>query len=313
MNESPKTSPSNWVSIVHHRISVFSGPFIAAFALLLTASSTLHAQGKYEVTTGFWIPILPSYEMASASGQTRDERLSDPVALGGQIGFQGLYHFQPTRTMLEFDLNFAYADGVTSDSVSQFGTTETVDGDIFHHSQYIGLRDRFDLTGWRLGILDIGCGFSHLSYDQNLTTRANPTSFMLDESIDNDYVGGEVRSSITQMIHNTPVTLDFNVGIFDLDGRTQSSLAHDYGTGVGILPVGVASPSFDTTAFTIDLGLRWQTSFCGLTTTPSIGFKYISDMATITHAEKLTTSGYTNIGARSEEAYFLSLNLEFLL
>jgi hypothetical protein len=136
---------------------------------------------------------------------------------------------------------------------------------------------------------------------------------MLDESINNDYLGGEVRSSITQMIHNCPVTLDFNVGIFDLDGRTQSSLAYDYGAGTGILPVGVASPNFDTTAFTIDLGMRWQTSFCGLTTTPSISFKYISDMVTITHPDQLTTSGYTNIGARSEEAYFVSLNLEFLL
>jgi hypothetical protein len=313
MNQGPNTSPSYWVSIVNHRISAFTGQSIAAFALLLTASPILHAQGSYEVTTGFWIPILPSYEQASASDQTRDERLSDPVALGGQIGFQGLYHFQPTRTMLEFDLNIAYADGVTSGSISQLGTTETVDGDIFHHSQYIGLRDRFDLTGWRLGILDIGCGFSHLRYDQNLTSRTSPASFMLDESINNDYLGGEVRSSITQMIHNCPVTLDFNVGIFDLDGRTQSSLAYDYGAGTGILPVGVASPNFDTTAFTIDLGMRWQTSFCGLTTTPSISFKYISDMVTITHPDQLTTSGYTNIGARSEEAYFVSLNLEFLL
>ncbi|MDB4807568.1 hypothetical protein OAH22_01800 [bacterium] len=298
---------------MNHRISAFTVPLVAAFVLLLAASPTLHAQGRYEVTTGFWIPILPSYELADALDQTRDQRLSEPAALGGQIGFQGIYHFQPTRTMLEFDLNFAYADGVTSDSTSKLATTETVDGDIFHHSQYIGLRDQFDLTGWRLGILDIGCGLSHLRYDQNLTTRTNPASFMVDESIDNDYLGGEIRSSITQMIHNRPITLDFNVGIFDLDGRTQSSLAFDYGSATGILPIGVASPSFDTTAFTIDLGVRWQTSICGLTTTPSVSFKYISDMATITHSEILSTSGYTNVGVRSEEAYFLSLNLEFLL
>lgn len=87
----------------------------------------------------------------------------------------------------------------------------------------------------------------------------------------------------------------------------------DSGATTGILPIGVASPSFDTTAFTIDLGVRWQTSICGLTTTPSISFKYISDMATIMHSETLSTRGYTNVGVRSEEAYFLSLDLEFLL
>ena len=286
---------------------------LTALALIVCGSSQVHAQGTYEVTTGFWIPMLPSYELGNQFEQPLDQRLSDPVALGGQIGFQGLYHFQPTRTMLEFDLNFAYADGVTSDSVSQLTSTESVDGDIFHHSQYIGLRDRFDLSEWRIGILDIGCGFSHLRYDQNLTTRTDPIGLMIEESIDNDYVGGEIRSSITRMIHHRAATIDLNIGSFDLDGRTRASLAQNSDPGTVVTPVGSASPSLDSTAVTMDLGIRWQTSICGLTASPGISFKYLSDMATIRHPEILSFINYDGVGVRSEEAYFLSLNLEILL
>ena len=65
--------------------------------------------------------------------------------------------------MLEFDLNLAYADRVTATSVSQLDSTESVEGDIFHHSQYIGLRDRFDMRGWGLGTLDLGLRFQPLA------------------------------------------------------------------------------------------------------------------------------------------------------
>jgi hypothetical protein len=301
------------VLVVLHRTSALFSSIIAALALIVTGSPTPHAHGSYEVTTGFWIPMLPSYELANAFEQPLDQRLSDPAALGGQIGFQGFHQFRPTRTMLEFDLNFAYADGVTSHSVSNLSSTESVDGDIYHHSQYIGLRDRFDLTEWRLGTLDIGCGFSHLMYDQNLTTRTNPIGFMITDLIDNDYIGGELRSSITQIINDRSVSLNFNVGLFDPDGRTQSSLAFVYGPSTGVLPSGVASPSLDSTAFTFDLGVSWQTSICGITANPEISFKYLSDMVTTTHPETLTVGTYDGFGVRSEEAYFLSLNLNIVL
>ena len=306
-------TPSMKEQLVRQSITIRILFLFLAIGVVVCRSEVAQGELRSEVTTGFWIPFLPSYELANGFEQPLDQRLSDPAALGGQIGFQCLYRFQPTRSILEFDLNFAYADGVTSDSVFQLTSTESVDGDIFHHSQYIGLRDRFDLTGRRIGILDIGCGFSHLRYDQNLTTRTDPIGFMINESIDNDYLGGEMRSSITRMIHNRAVTVDFNIGLFDLDGRTTSSLAFDDGSGTGVVPVDSASPSFDSTAFTMDLGIRCQTSIFGITASPGISFKYLSDMATITHPETLTTTNYDGVGVRSEEAYFLSLNLELLL
>jgi len=282
-------------------------------ALMVSGSDSANGQGHYEVTTGFWIPFLPSYELANAFETPLADRLDDPSGLGGQVGLQGIYRFAPTRTMFEFDLNYAYADRVTSISDSQLSSTESVDGDILHHSQYIGLRDRFDMKGWGLGILDLGCGFSHLRYDQDLTTRTEPVGYRLDESIDNDYMGGEVRSSMTWMIRNRPVTLDFNLGLFDLDGRMRSALGNDLGPGTGVVPVGEASPHVDKTAFTIDVGLKWWTSIHGVTAKSGVSLKYLSDMATITHPEVLTLVNYDGVGSRTESAYFLSWNLELLL
>ena len=164
-----------------------------------------------------------------------------------------------------------------------------------------------------LGILDLGCGFSHLRYDQNLTTKTDPIGVLLDESIDNDYMGGEIRSSMSYMIRNRPVTLDFNLGFFDLDGRMRSAMSFDDGSGTGVLPVGAASPNVDKTAFTIDIGLRWQATMCGVTAKPGISLKYISDMATITHPEDFVLATYDGVGSRTEAAFFLSLNLELLL
>ena len=281
--------------------------------LVVNGSDAANGQGRYEVTTGFWIPFLPSYELANQFETPLADRLDDPCNLGGQIGLQGMYRFAPTRTMLEFDLNLAYADRVTSISVSQLSSTESVDGDILHHSQYIGLRDRFDMSGWGLGLLDLGCGFSHLRYDQDLTTRTEPIGFRLDESIDNDYRGGELRSSMTCMMRNRPVTLDFNLGLFDLDGRMRSALGNDLGPGTGVVPVGEASPNVDKTAFTIDIGLKWQTSICGVPAKSGVSLKYLSDMATITHPAVVTLINYDGVGSRTEAAYFLSWNLELLL
>ena len=320
--------------IVRTRRLVFS---VMTFAVALTTVGTdANGQGTYDITAGLWIPFLPDYTAGSivSGGVPQQTEIfnEDQNGVGGQIGFKGFYHFAPTRTMLEFDLNFAGADKIASGqqtfddpgatsavwfassggslfTASQDGGTGTisVDGDVIHHSQYIGLRDRFDLCDWGIGVFDVGCGFSHLAFDQDytLTGQFGSTLATIHEDLDNEYVGGEVRSTLIRQIGRHPVMLDVDFGLYDLDGTYKATSSFPGGSDQ-------ANVKLKKTAFTLDLGLRMETKIRGCTIKPGINLKYISDMATIIHAPNVEAP-VEPATLSTEAGYFLGLNVELQL
>lgn len=311
--------------------------FVTTMAIAVAAVATdAHGQGAYDITAGLWIPFLPEYTAGSIvnGGVPQQTELlqEDQSALGGQIGFKGFYHFAPTRTMLEFDLNFAGADSIASGSgtfadpgptsnvlftsgggslaqISSDGGSATisVDGDVIHHNQYIGLRDRFDLCDWGIGLFDVGFGFSHMAFDQHytLTGQFGSNVAKIDEDLDNDYIGSEVRSTIIRRIGRRNVMLDFDLGLYDLDGTYEA---------VSTFPGAsdVANVSLKKTAFTLDVGLRTEVICRGVTLKPGINFKYISDMATIVHAPNVEVPAQPAT-LTTDAAFILGFNLELLL
>ncbi|MGI9473114.1 MAG: hypothetical protein ACR2NZ_16350 [Rubripirellula sp.] len=303
---------------------------------LASVATDAKGDGAYDITAGLWIPFLPKYTAGSiVSGgvpQQTEIFQEDQNAVGGQIGFKGFYHFAPTRTMLEFDLNFAGADNIVSGSqtfadpgptsgvwfasaggslaeISPNGGSATisVSGDVIHHSQYIGLRDRFDLRNWGIGLFDVGFGFSHLAFDQDyeLTAQIGNSFARIDEDLDNDYVGGEVRSTIIRQFRRRPVMLDFDFGLYDMDGRYKATSNFPGGTDQ-------ANIVLKKTAFTFDVGLRTEVYIRGITLKPGINFKYISDMATIIHAPNVEVP-VQPATLSTDAGYILGLNIELLL
>ena len=104
--------------------------------------------------------------------------------------------------------------------------------------------------------------------------------------------------------------LDVNFGIYDLDGDYEgvSRLADPSGT---VLDTAQVVDAISETAFTLDLGLRYETCCKGVLIRPGVSFKYISDMVSINHPQ--TDFASIPVSLTTDEAYVVGLNVEALL
>lgn len=301
------------------------------------------AQAEWTVSGGGWIPFLPEYEAVSVVGPggvpvLRENVFSDDmVDLGGQLRLRGLYHFTGTRTILEAHASIAglatesgsqsLADGIGSsvwmaslDGTDALSTPDTtsmsfgLDSDVFFNEQYIGLRDRFDLTDWGIGELTIGCGFHHMRFDQDFQFDAFVTdgsSGVYREELDSSFIGGQIVSTLSRRIFGHKVMLDTNVGFYDMnydyDGRSRlfdatSVLRHSDRIRLDGTE-GVTS---------LDLALRTDMVFSGVLLRPMVGMRYISDMPSIIHPQT-NEAPAVPVSLTTESSYFLNFGLEILL
>ena len=314
-----------------------------AVGMISLGQTPVSAQSEFDLYGGFWIPFLPDYKAASIvsnGGGTvlRPNLVNDTISdVGGQIGLRGLYHFAPTRTMLEFDVNVAGIDRMGSrESFADPGPTSTIwmanltgnaflatgdgdtatftrDSDVLNHSQYIGLRDRFDLCPYGIGLLDIGFGFSHMAYDQDhdfLGEFSSDLSGQYLEDVDNDYYGVDIRSTITRAMGGRPVKLDFNFGTYDLDGSYDGTSVFRNAGGTVINTARVVD-SLSKTAYTVDLAMRVDAQWGRVLVRPGISVKYISDMVSINHPQTTAAAIPASIG--TDDAFVLGVNLELML
>lgn len=321
----------------------FAFAIFAAISLAVGNSRSLHAQSEVGVYGGLWIPILPDYRAASlvtpGGGTVLVPNLfqDEQEDAGGQIGIRGLHRFVPTRTMLEFDLNIAgveemgsrasFTDGGAGETIwlanlagtNAFATADgqsvalNLDSDVLHHSQYIGLRDRFDLCKYGMGVVDLGCGFSHMAFIQNHTLGAvlsNGFTGEYDEDVDNEYYGIDIRSSFHRRLGRRNARFDLNFGIYDFDGDYDGVSRFRDAAGT-LLDSSRVVDSISETAFTVDLGIRLESSFGRMLLRPGVSFKYISDMVSINHPQ--TTTASEPVSLTTGDAYLIGLNVELLL
>jgi hypothetical protein len=327
-----------------HSISIRI-PFLLMLAvgMISLGQTQASAQSEIDVYGGFWIPFLPDYNAAaivSNGGGTvlRPNLVNDDQSdLGGQIGLRGFYNFAPTRTIVEFDVNVAGIDGMGSrETFADPGPTSTIwmanlagnaflasnngetasfalSSDVLNNSEFIGLRDRFDLCSYGIGLLDLGCGFSHMAYDQDhdlLGQFASGLSGQYLEDVDNRYYGVDIRSTITRAMGNRPVKLDFNVGIYDMDGSYDGTSVFR-NAGGAVLNTARVVDSISKTAYTVDLAMRVDANWGGVLVRPGISLKYISDMVSIDHPQSIAAASPVTIG--TDDAYVLGVNLEIML
>lgn len=185
--------------------------------------------------------------------------------------------------------------------------------DVLNYSEFIGLRDRFDLCSYGIGLLDLGCGFSHMAYDQDhdlLGQFASGLSGQYLEDVDNRYYGVDIRSTITRAMGNRPVKLDFNVGIYDMDGSYDGTSVFR-NAGGAVLNTARVVDSISKTAYTVDLAMRVDANWGGVLVRPGISLKYISDMVSIDHPQSIAAASPVTIG--TDDAYLLGVNLEIML
>lgn len=327
---------------MRHLCLAFSLAIPAILTQSFASPSRAAAQAEWTIAGGGWIPFFPEYKAGSIVGAgglpVLQENIfsEDMVDLGGQLRLRGLYHFTGTRTVLEAHASIAgletesgsrsFADAAGSsvwlaslDGTNFLATPDTtsmslgLDSDVFFNEQYIGLRDRFDLTDWGIGELTIGCGFHHMRFDQDFQLDAFVTdgsSGVYREELDSSFIGGQVVSTISRRIFGHKVMLDTNVGFYDLnynyDGNTRL-----FDTG-GVLDHTDRVRLDGSTAVTsFDLALRSDMIVSGLLVRPTIGMRYISDMPSIVHPQ--TNSFLAPVRLTTESSYFLNFGLEILL
>lgn len=306
-------------------------------------SSRLFGQSEWTVTGGGWIPFMPEYKAGSVVGPggipviADDVFRSDMVDLGGQLKFRVMHHFAPTRTFLEAHASIAGLEtGSGSQTVADTGIGSSVwmasldgtnfinspdggaisfglDSDVMFTDQYIGLRDRFDLTDWGIGELIIGCGFHHMRFDQDFQFDAfvsDGRSGVYREELDSTFIGGMIVSTIQRRVFGRTFMLDANLGFYDMtydyDGRTRLFDA----TNVQVHADRVNLRGTEgVTSF--DLALRTDFNMSGVLVRPTVGMKYISDMPSIIHPD--TNALIAPVRLSTESSYFLNFGLEILL
>jgi hypothetical protein len=314
------------------------------FASGLLGGSTAHAQTEWTASAGGWIPFLPEYRAISdvSGGGATIERQNifeqDTADLGGQLGLRVLHHFGGTLTSLEARASIAgletesrgsgFADPATStiwmaslDGNNFLATPPNttirfdLDSDVFFHDEYIGLRDRFDFTDWGIGEVFIGCGFSHMRFDQDYRLHgviSDGARGLYAENLESNFLGGQIVSTITREIFGHRVLLDTNIGFYNVDADYNGSTRlADNGGNVYHTDRVILEHSEGAT--TVDLALRTDLYFSSVLVRPMIGMKYISDMPSIVHPQTEIVSGGQPVLLSTDSAYLLNFGLEILL
>ena len=289
-------------SISHHLL----------LAIILLGGLAQDAGGQFEhrISAGSWIPILPEYENLTVSrdGGETSSAFSEPATdWGARLQYHGFYHFSPTRTMLETRVSIAGADDRTERAsfvsgggqqyayattrgtvVSATDLNARFRGDTIFNDQYVGLRDRFDLSedlawlglgGRNWGTVDIGCGLGHKSFRQdfNLGVDVDRATTRIDtrEELDSDYLGGEAVATWTRKGFGRTWMLDTSLGYFNLDVDYEAT------TQINGADFDSLRLSEDFGAVTAMIGLQSEMRLGGLLLRPGYQLEYFSNIGQI--------------------------------
>lgn len=293
--------------------------FTLCLVATLCVASSAHAQMQWTVTGGGWTPFLPEYKGLFQTDPTNAVELtdvfeSDVSHYGGRARIHGFYDFVGYRTLLEVRATIAGADSMgdrasiddpgaasqiylsSLDGDSDLATLDgetvgtSLNADTLYHDSYIGLRDLFDLTDWGIGELTIGCGLSHMRFDQDFTMNAAVSpikGLVYQEDLESNFIGGEIVATIRRQLFGRDFFFDTSFGIYDLnviyDGTSTTTDA------AAIIDTADVTSRLSSSAFTYEAAIRYDMQFAGVLVRPTIGVKYITDMPSIVHANDILT------------------------
>ncbi|MEM6980761.1 MAG: hypothetical protein AAF539_13955 [Planctomycetota bacterium] len=303
---------------------------IAAVAVSVQSASQAHAQFEWAITGGSWTAFLPEYQAVHSDVDNAIQLDADQNDIGGRIQAHGFYHFEPTRTVLEMRASLAGAD-IDGDSFSGLGTVgesfifaipgiaqidtnagQTLSASVrsrtIYNDAYIGLRDKFDLSDYGLGPISLGCGFSHMNFDNDFNTRFDidtPLAIAYEgrESLQSSYIGGEIVGSMLSQFFGRDLVIDMGIGIYDLEADYEGQFTS---VGAQVLADSSVTESFSDVAYQFKLSLTTVVKFAGVEIHPTTGIQYISSLPGIVHGVDSTTS------IRDDDAFLLNGGWEFV-
>lgn len=211
--------------------------FVATIAVVFGMAQSAQAIDGTEVngSVGIWAPMLPDFQ--TPAGNDNQDDVGVIVGLGTQHRFEGV------RTSSHFDVFYGDAG-----DISAFGLDAL-------------LRDTWDFGDHHLSA---GFGFSMLNFDQDVSIPAIP----LGGSIDSDFIGGKIVAGWQSNVGQTPVWIDFSLGLYDMNA--------DYSGEVAAVPVTGTLSDFSTL---YGLEFKADSTCMGVPVRPSFKVEYIDNFA----------------------------------
>lgn len=316
--------------------------FAAVIVVSLCVTREASAQLEMKADLGVWAPFLPSYKAGSiVNGGTPVQRnifRDNQADVGMQAGIHSFYRLSDDLPLIESETMFAginqmgssqsttapagdsvwlaSLNGVTSLSSGAGGSADFgVDSEVFHWNKYLGLRENFALGGSGQNPISLGAGLSMMQFQQNHQLDAlfsTGTSGQYLEDVDTDYIGGEIRATISRSLHGHCVKLDLAFGVYDMNADYEGTSVFRNAGGV-VTDTGSVTTNLNEVATTFDVGLRMDSTIRGVLVQPSINFKYISDMVAIDHPQTENAVFNNPVSIRTDDAIVLSAELSILL
>lgn len=234
-------------------------------------------------SVGLWAALLPAYELGSnTNGAPAIRDNMDDLGFTGQLKF--VRRWLHTRTSFESRIFYAGADSTSTTgpiggnipnpssggNVVLSGAGTHLDASTDHYGFDIALRDTWR-TRW--GGLSAGVAFSYMMFDQQFDSDDGATRLMR-EDLESEYLGGKALFGWDGCLRGKPTNIDFNIGIWDLNGNYRF-------TG-GSVP-GSLLAELNKTAVSIEPSWTTHRSFKGYAISSTFGLMYLSDMAQIQH------------------------------
>lgn len=313
--------------------------FLAVASTVVFSSSTLLAETELFTTHGSWIPVLVDYDAGSivtnGGGTVVQPNLynNNQADFGFRGGLRGLRSIAGTTKKLEFSVNLAGINTMASSTDTFFDpnasttvwlanldgnaflatpdgghATFSLDSDVLHYSEYIGIRNRWDSAD-----MEIGFGFSHMGFDQDFSLNAafsTGSTGQYIEDLDTDYFGGQIRTSRTRHLLGRNVNIDLNLGLYGMNGDYRGTSIFRNGVGT-IVNTSNRTDTIKKLATTVELNLSVDSNFRGIYIRPGLQFKYISDMVEIEHPQTITLSEPVRMA--TDGAFIFGTNLQILL
>jgi hypothetical protein len=313
---------------------------IILVVILLHWSQSASAQLTLSATNGLWAPFLPDYEatsiVAPGGGTILTENLldDDQNGIGPMAGLSAQYDISNTETYLELKAYVANADSMNADlTVNDPGPAGTVwmpalsggsflstangqsvdfslDSEVFHHAEYVGVHRRVQLENC---LLTIGAGYRHLGFDQDFTLDGRYSSGFFGqyrEDLESDLDGALFTNGVQRRINGRCYMIESAFGVYRLDANYDGR-TYFIDSGNNLIFSDQVLGEIGKTVTSYDVTVKTECYFHGWRVLPMFAFTVLSDLPYIEHPQTEINFG-PPVGLATRTASMLRAGVEIV-
>jgi hypothetical protein len=313
---------------------------IILVVILLHWSQSASAQLTLSATNGLWAPFLPDYEatsiVAPGGGTILTENLldDDQSGVGPMAGLSAQYNISNTETYLELKAYVANADSMNADlTVNDPGPAGTVwmpalsggsflstangqsvdfslDSEVFHHAEYVGVHRRVQLENC---LLTIGAGYRHLGFDQDFTLDGRYSSGFFGqyrEDLESDLDGALFTNGVQRRINGRCYMIESAFGVYRLDANYDGR-TYFFDSGNNLIFSDQVLGEIGKTITSYDVTVKTECYFHGWRVLPMFAFTVLSDLPYIEHPQTEINFG-PPVGLATRTASMLRAGVEIV-